>query len=425
MISINEHSKIAIVGLGYVGLPLALSFAEKFDVTGYDLNQTRIQELKSGLDKTREVSNQDIAEAKAVFTNKIEDIRNADIYIITVPTPVNDAKKPDLSPLINATTMVAGLLQKGNIVIYESTVFPGATEEECLPILEQISSLKINDDFGIGYSPERINPGDHSKRLQDIVKIVSGSDDHIAEQVDKLYSTIIVAGTYRAENIKVAEAAKVIENTQRDLNIALMNELSKIFSIMNIDTKAVLEAAETKWNFASFRPGLVGGHCIGVDPYYLTHKAQMVGYDPEIILAGRRLNDSMPGYVANKFTKALLQKNANLKSSKVLVMGLSFKENCPDTRNSKIIELVDELEEFGITVDVHDPWVDADQAKNQLDIKLLAKPMNNSYDGIIIAVGHSEFNSLGIDTIKEFGKENCIIYDLKGIFSASETTMRL
>ncbi len=421
-----ESIRIGIIGLGYVGLPLAIEFSKHFRVVGFDINSERINDLKNSKDITNEVEQSSLKKAKNIlFSSDLQSLENCNFYIITVPTPIDNNKKPNLRPLKQASNLVAPFISKGDVIVYESTVYPGATEDECIPILEEISNLKLNDDFFVGYSPERINPGDKKHRLPNIKKITSGSNIESAKFIDKVYSTIIIAGTYKAESIKVAEAAKVIENTQRDLNIALINELAIIFNLMNIDTEAVLKAAETKWNFLSFRPGLVGGHCIGVDPYYLTHKSESLGYSPEIILAGRRLNDGMGSFVSSQLVKLLSQKNIKINSSKILILGLSFKEDCPDIRNTKVIDIVNELTEYNCDVDVFDPWVDKEVAATEYGIDLLEDIQINYYDAIVIAVSHTQFKKMGIEVIKSFGKQKHILYDLKYLFSADQTDQRL
>jgi UDP-N-acetyl-D-glucosamine/UDP-N-acetyl-D-galactosamine dehydrogenase len=418
--------QIAVIGLGYVGLPLAVEFGKKYITKGYDINSIRLEELKNSVDKTLELNSAELNSAvNLTFTGNIEDIADANIYIVTVPTPINEYKQPDLRPLIHASELIGKVLCLGDIVIYESTVFPGATEEVCVPVLEKTSGLKFNQDFFAGYSPERINPGDKQHRLTNILKITSGSTDEIAGLVDDLYGSIITAGTYRASSIKVAEAAKVIENTQRDVNIGLINELSVIFNKLEIDTEEVLLAAGTKWNFLPFRPGLVGGHCIGVDPYYLTYKAQSEGLHPEMILAGRRINDSMASYVANRLVKKMVHSDIQVKSSKVLVMGLTFKEDCPDTRNTKVVDLVSELTEYGIDVSCYDPWVEESDVNLERDVHLISKPEIGLYDAIIIAVGHVQFKELGPNVIRSWAKPNHVLFDLKYLFEANQTDMRL
>lgn len=425
MTNINDI-KIAIIGLGYVGLPLAVEFGKKVTVVGFDINSNRIAELVSGTDHTLEVSKEELAQATHLsFSSDITELQDCNFYIVTVPTPIDAYKQPDLTPLIKASTAIGGLLNKDDIVVYESTVYPGATEEVCIPVLESISGLTFNQDFYAGYSPERINPGDKEHRVTNILKVTAGSTPEIADFVDEVYNLIITAGTHKAPSIKVAEAAKVIENTQRDVNIALINELAVIFNKMNIDTEAVLTAAGTKWNFLPFRPGLVGGHCIGVDPYYLTHKAQAIGYNPEIILAGRRLNDSMGEYVVTQLVKTMIKKRIQVEGSKVLILGLSFKENCPDVRNTKVIDIVHELQEYNIEVDVYDPWVDNAAAQREYDIIPVSEPIANQYDGIILAVAHHQFIQMGVDNIRALGKDDHVLYDLKYVFSTDETDIRL
>ena len=418
-----EVSKIAVIGLGYVGLPLAVEFGKKRPVVGFDINETRIGQLREGRDLTREVAAEEFAEARHLsFTTDPDDIADCRIYIVTVPTPIDASKRPDLTALIRASETVGKVLKTGDIVIYESTVYPGATEEDCVPVLERVSGLTFNRDFFAGYSPERINPGDKDRRLPLIRKVTSGSTPEVAEFVDALYAGIITAGTYKAESIRVAEAAKVIENTQRDLSIALINELAIIFNKMGIDTEAVLKAAGTKWNFQHFRPGLVGGHCIGVDPYYLTHKAEAIGYHPQIILAGRRLNDGMGAYVAGQLVKAMIKRRIHVDGSRVLVMGLAFKENCPDLRNTRVIDVVRELRDYGITVDVYDPWADPDEALAEYGLDLVDEPEKGAYDGITLAVGHHQFLEAGAQSIRNFGREGHVFFDLKSVFPAPKAT---
>ena len=421
-----QDLRVAVIGLGYVGLPLAVEFSKKRPVTGFDINPKRIDDLKNGIDSTLEVDSEELGEVdKLLLTSDIRDLADNNCYIITVPTPIDEHKRPDLRALLSASKVVAELLQKGDIAIYESTVYPGCTEEECVPVLEKYSGLKYNEDFYCGYSPERINPGDKERRVNTIKKITSGSTPDIADIVDALYKEIIAAGTHKAESIKVAEAAKVIENTQRDLNIALINELAIIFNKMGIDTQAVLEAAGSKWNFLPFRPGLVGGHCIGVDPYYLTHKAQAIGYNPEIILAGRRMNDNMGAYVVSQLIKAMMKKRIQVDGAKVLVMGLTFKENCPDLRNTRVVDIVTELKDYRCSVDVYDLWVTAEEAQHEYDIKPIQEPKPNTYDGIILAVAHQQFRNMGATTIRELGKPAHVLYDLKYVLSADESDLRL
>ncbi len=423
---ITDDSTIAIIGLGYVGLPLAVEFGKQRKTIGFDINAPRIAELKSGYDRTREVEPAELAEAtQLTYTADLANIRSAQIYIVTVPTPIDAHKRPDLTPLLKASETVGKVLKKGDIVIYESTVYPGATEEDCVPVLQRVSGLTFNEDFYCGYSPERINPGDKLHRLTTIMKVTSGSMPEAADAIDALYASIVTAGTHKAESIRVAEAAKVIENTQRDLNIALVNELAMIFNKMGIDTEAVLKAAGTKWNFLPFRPGLVGGHCIGVDPYYLTHKAEAIGYHPQVILAGRRINDSMGAYVASEMVKAMIKKGIAIKGARVLVLGLAFKENCPDLRNTRVVDVVSELQEYDITVDVHDPWVDEDEAMEEYGIALTAIPDAGGYDGLILAVAHASFQEHGAAVLRGLARESHVLCDLKSVFGAEESDLRL
>lgn len=423
---ITDDSTIAIIGLGYVGLPLAVEFGKQRKTIGFDINAPRIAELKSGHDRTREVEPAELAEAKQLtYTTELGAIRDAQVYIVTVPTPIDAHKRPNLTPLIKASETVGKVLKKGDIVIYESTVYPGATEEDCVPVLERVSGLTFNEGFYCGYSPERINPGDKLHRLTTITKVTAGSTPEAADVVDALYASIVTAGTHKAESIRVAEAAKVIENTQRDLNIALVNELAMIFNKMGIDTEAVLKAAGTKWNFLPFRPGLVGGHCIGVDPYYLTHKAEAIGYHPQVILAGRRINDGMGAYVASEMVKAMIKKGIAVKGARVLVLGLAFKENCPDLRNTRVVDVVAELSDYGVQVDVHDPWVDADEAMHEYDIALTENPAPSVYDGIILAVAHEAFKERGIDHLRGLARDTHVFCDLKSVFGVGESDLRL
>lgn len=418
--------RLAIIGLGYVGLPLAVAFGRKRSVIGFDINQKRIDELRNGRDITQETTKEELYAATCLrFSTLVDDIRNCNCYIVTVPTPIDQYKQPDLTPLIKASETIGKVLKRGDIVIYESTVYPGCTEDDCIPVLEKFSGLKFNRDFYCGYSPERINPGDKLHRLANIKKVTSGSTNQVAQLIDDLYNEIIVAGTYKAESIRVAEAAKIIENTQRDLNIALINELAKLFNKMGVDTEAVLKAAGTKWNFLPFRPGLVGGHCIGVDPYYLTYKAQAINYHPEIILAGRRLNDGMGNYVVAELVKAMTKSNIQVNGAKVLVMGFAFKENCPDIRNTRVIDIVLELREYNCTVDIYDPWVSPLDAKLEYGVEITDKPFPNDYDAIILAVGHTQFKDMGSVEIRRLGKSTNILYDLKYLFSAAEVDLRL
>ena len=421
-----EDIKIAIIGLGYVGLPLAVEFGCKRPVVGFDINQRRVDQLKAGKDITLETTEKELASAKYLtFTTNIDNLRTCNVYIVTVPTPIDEYKRPDLMPLIKASQNIGQVLKKGDIVIYESTVYPGCTEEDCVPVLEKHSGLKYNEDFYCGYSPERINPGDKEHRVTTIKKVTSGSTPEVADLVDALYNEIIVVGTHKACSIKVAEAAKVIENTQRDLNIALINELALIFNKMGIDTQSVLEAAGSKWNFLPFRPGLVGGHCIGVDPYYLTHKAQAIGYHPEIILAGRRLNDSMGTYVVAQLVKAMTKKRIQVEGAKVLVMGLTFKENCPDLRNTRVVDIVAELKDYNCDVDVYDPWVSLEEAQHEYGITPIGQPDAGTYDAIILAVAHHQFKDMGAVAIRAFGKPTSVLYDLKYVLAAQEADLRL
>jgi UDP-N-acetyl-D-glucosamine/UDP-N-acetyl-D-galactosamine dehydrogenase len=418
--------KIAVIGLGYVGLPLAVEFGKHFTTVGFDIKPDRIAQIRDGLDVTREVSPAELARSTRLsVTGDVQDIRDCNFYVVTVPTPIDASKRPDLAPLLAASQTVGGVLKPGDTVVYESTVYPGATEEDCVPVLAAASGLQLNRDFHVGYSPERINPGDKTRRLTDIVKVTSGSTPQAAEMIDRVYRRIVPAGTYKAESIRVAEAAKVIENTQRDLNIALMNELAIIFSRMGIDTEAVLNAAATKWNFLRFRPGLVGGHCIGVDPYYLTHKAEASGYSPQIILAGRRLNDGMAAHVAGQLVKTMLRQRIAVQSARVLIMGLTFKENCPDLRNTKVIDVVTELQDFGIAVDVHDPWADPVAARTEYGIDLVTAPAAGGYDGIVVAVAHDQFRDMGAAAIRVFGADPHVLYDLKNVLAADQSDLRL
>ncbi|KNC67752.1 Vi polysaccharide biosynthesis UDP-N-acetylglucosamine C-6 dehydrogenase TviB [Pseudoalteromonas ardens] len=418
--------KIAVIGLGYVGLPLAVELSKKYNVLGFDINSSRVDELSKGNDSTLEVTTEELKAATSLrFASEKNELTDCTVFIVTVPTPIDDSNTPDLSPLQGASKMLGEFVKKGDVVIYESTVYPGATEEVCLPIIEKVSGLKFNVDFFAGYSPERINPGDKVNTLTNIRKVTSGSTPEVADFVDALYGSIITAGTHKASSIKVAEAAKVIENTQRDVNIALINELSIIFNKLNIDSLEVLEAAGTKWNFLPFRPGLVGGHCIGVDPYYLTHKAQSVGYHPEMILAGRRLNDGMGEYVVSQLVKKMLKKKIHVEGANVLVMGLTFKENCPDLRNTRVVDIVAELEEYNVNVDVVDPWCSSEEAQAEYGIALQDKPETGNYDAIIIAVGHNEFKELGADKIRALGKDTHVLYDLKYVLDKSDVDMRL
>jgi UDP-N-acetyl-D-galactosamine dehydrogenase len=421
-----EDLKLAVVGLGYVGLPLAVEFGRVRAVVGFDINRRRIDQLRAGEDVTLETTRDELTTARHLsFTTEVADLRGCNCYIVTVPTPIDEHKRPDLTPLLRASETVGSVLKKGDIVIYESTVYPGCTEEDCVPVLERQSGLRYNEDFFCGYSPERINPGDKEHRLTTIRKVTSGSTPEVAELVDDLYRQIVVAGTHRAESIKVAEAAKVIENTQRDLNIALVNELALIFNKMGIDTEAVLKAAGSKWNFLPFRPGLVGGHCIGVDPYYLTHKAQAIGYHPEVILAGRRMNDGMGRYVVSQLVKAMTRRRIQVDGARVLVMGLAFKENCPDLRNTRVVDIIAELAEYNCKVDVYDPWVSADEAEHEYGIKLTTPSEQGAYDAVIIAVPHAQFRQMGPSAIKGLGRQVSVIYDLKYVMAPEDSDLRL
>lgn len=422
----NENIKIGVIGLGYVGLPLAVEFGKKIDTIGFDINEVRIKELEAGYDRTLEVEDEDMKGAiKLSYTSKLNDLKACNYYIVTVPTPIDKNKRPDLTPLIKASESVGKVLSKGDIVIYESTVYPGATEEECVPILEKHSGLKFNKDFYCGYSPERINPGDKVHTFTTIKKVTAGSTPEVGKKVDELYKRVVTAGTHLASSIKVAEAAKVIENSQRDINIAFVNELAVIFNRMGIDTLEVLEAAGTKWNFLPFRPGLVGGHCIGVDPYYLTHKAQEIGYNPEIILAGRRLNDNMGSFVAGQIVKLMIKKEQRIAGSRALILGITFKENCPDIRNSRVIDIIRELTEFGVQIDIFDPWANPKEVKEEYGIKLISKEeldARGEYDAIVLAVAHDKFADLDIKAMK---KDKTIVYDVKGILPADIIDERL
>ena len=418
--------KLAVIGLGYVGLPLAVAFGEKRPVVGFDINSRRIAELKQGEDFTKEVSPEELAAATHLsVTDNLDDIADCAVFIVTVPTPIDEFKTPDLTPLVKASESVGKVLKKGDIVVYESTVYPGATEEVCVPVLERVSGLKYNVDFYAGYSPERINPGDKEHRVTTIMKVTSGSTPAVADEVDALYGGIITAGTHKASSIKVAEAAKVIENTQRDLNIALMNELAMIFAKLGIDTHEVLAAAGTKWNFLPFKPGLVGGHCIGVDPYYLTHKAQAIGYHPEIILAGRRVNDGMGPYVAAELVKAMIKAGHTIANARVLVMGLTFKENCPDLRNTRVIDVVKELQDYGCQVEVADCWADSAEAEHEYGISLTDRPEQGSYSGVIVAVPHKEYAAMSASDLRGYLKADGVLFDLKGVLPLGEADLRL
>ncbi|GIK33800.1 MAG: UDP-N-acetyl-D-galactosamine dehydrogenase [Gammaproteobacteria bacterium] len=422
-----DQTRVAIIGLGYVGLPLAVEYGRHYDTVGFDINAARVAELQSGRDSTLEASPEELAAARRLrYTTDLEQLRDRDVFIVTVPTPIDDAKRPDLGALISASRTVGKALKKGAVVVFESTVYPGATEEDCAPIIEQVSGLKANRDFFLGYSPERINPGDKEHRLTTIRKITAGSTPEAAAFIDRLYASIIKAGTYRASSIKVAEAAKVIENTQRDVNIALINELALIFNRMGLDTLEVLEAAGTKWNFLPFRPGLVGGHCIGVDPYYLTHKSQQIGYHPEMILAGRRINDNMGLYVASEVVKLMVRRGKSLPRSRILVLGFTFKENCPDVRNTRVVDVVRELRSYGAAVDIYDPWADAAAVHEEYGIDLLqAAPRPGSYDAMVLAVAHRQFHDLGVNAIRALGVGDAVLYDIKSMLPADQVDARL
>jgi UDP-N-acetyl-D-galactosamine dehydrogenase len=421
-----ESTKLAIVGLGYVGLPLAVEFGKRYDTVGFDINTARIAELKAGRDNTLELDATELASANRLrFGSGLDDIRDCNVYIVTVPTPIDTAKRPDLTPLVKASETLGKVLKPGDIVVYESTVYPGCTEEVCVPILEKVSGLVYNRDFFAGYSPERINPGDKEHRVTSILKVTSGSTAETADFVDSLYASVIVAGTHKASSLKVAEAAKVIENTQRDLNIALVNDLAILFNKLGIDTLEVLQAAGTKWNFLPFRPGLVGGHCIGVDPYYLTHKAQEVGHHPDVILAGRRTNDSMGPYIASEVIRLMVRKGINPVNARILILGLAFKENCPDLRNTRVVDIVGALRGYNAAVDIHDPWVSAAEAEHEYAITPVAQPKDGDYDAVIVAVGHKQFVAMGADGIRAFGKPASIVYDVKYVLPRDAVDGRL
>jgi UDP-N-acetyl-D-glucosamine/UDP-N-acetyl-D-galactosamine dehydrogenase len=422
----SSNPTLCIIGLGYVGLPLAAEFGKKVKTIGFDINPSRIDALRKGIDHTLEMTSAELEEAAHLsYTTAEADIKGADVYIVTVPTPINESKQPDLTPLEKASALLGRVISKNAIVVFESTVYPGCTEEICVPIIEKVSGLTFNKDFFAGYSPERINPGDKQHRVHNITKITSGSTPDVAEYVDQLYRKIVVVGTHKASSIKVAEAAKVIENTQRDINIALINELSLIFKRLNIDTLEVLEAAGTKWNFLPFRPGLVGGHCISVDPYYLTHKAQQVGYNPEVILAGRRINDGMGTFIADSVVKMMTQRKTHVVGSNILIMGLTFKENCPDLRNTRVIDIIKELQSYNANVDVFDPWADKTEAQHEYGLDLIDEPKANTYDAIILCVGHDKFRSLGAPAIRALGKSNHVLFDVKHILPKDAVDARL
>jgi len=421
-----QDVRVAIIGLGYVGLPLAVAFSHHYKTIGFDINSQRIQQLNDGYDQTLEISKNELDESSAlIFTSELAQLKDANVYIVTVPTPITDSKQPDLTPLIKASEAIAKVLSEGDVVIYESTVYPGATEEVCIPTLEKHANLVFNQDFYAGYSPERINPGDKEHRVIDILKVTSGSTPKIADFVDALYNKVIIAGTYKASSIRVAEAAKVIENTQRDLNIALVNELAIIFNKLGIDTEEVLKAAGTKWNFLAFRPGLVGGHCIGVDPYYLTHKAQSIGYHPQVILAGRRINDNMGKYVVTCLIKAMIRKKLQVVDANILILGLTFKENCPDLRNTRVVDVANALKEYDVNVDIYDPRADSAQAQHEYGLALIDKPQTTCYDAVILAVAHKEFIALGQQQVRSYLKPEGLLYDLKNAFDKDDVDLRL
>ncbi len=421
-----QNTKIIVIGLGYVGLPLAVEFGKKFETIGFDINQARVNELLDFKDRTLEVTPDELRGSPLLrFTTDKSKIKGANFYIVTVPTPIDDSYHPDLTPLEKASTLLGEVIEKGSVVIYESTVYPGCTEEICVPIIEKISGLKFNQDFFAGYSPERINPGDKERKLTNIVKITSGSTPEIAERVDSLYRQILTVSTHKASCIKVAEAAKVIENTQRDLNIALVNELALIFNKIGIDTLEVLEAAGTKWNFLPFRPGLVGGHCISVDPYYLTHKAQQVGYYPQVILSGRRVNNSMGSFIADSVVKMMTKRKSQVVDARILIMGLTFKENCPDLRNTGVVDIIEEMKTYNTQVDVYDPWADLEEAQHEYGLKLIRQPQKNTYDAIIVCVAHSQFKDMGADGIRTLGKSNHVLFDVKHVLPRFDVDARL
>ncbi len=422
----DKQTTICVIGQGYVGLPLAVEFGKKYPTFGFDIKEDRIQELQNGIDSTLECSPEELKEATLLsYTTKLEDIAAANVYIVTVPTPIDEYKTPNLTPLIKASEMLGKVVKKGDYVIYESTVYPGATEDDCIPLIEKHSGLKLNQDFYAGYSPERINPGDKEHRVTNILKVTSGSTPEAAEFIDRLYQSIITAGTHKASSIKVAEAAKVIENTQRDVNIALVNELSLIFDKMGIDTLEVLEAAGTKWNFLPFRPGLVGGHCIGVDPYYLTYKAQSIGYHPEMILSGRRINDGMSQHIAEKVLRLMTRNKIQVVDSNILVMGLTFKENCPDIRNTKVVDVVHELQGFHANIDIYDPWANAEEVRKEYDLNLVETPSKGHYDAVVVCVAHDQIKKMSIADIKALCKDNHIIYDVKHVLDKNAVDGRL
>ena len=420
-----QDIRVGIIGLGYVGLPLAIAFARHFATVGFDIDARRIKELQSGHDATLEVTGADLKASALKFSHDQACLADCNFLIVTVPTPIDDVNRPDLRPLFSASKSVGKTIKRGSIIVFESTVYPGATEEDCAPIIEKESGLKLNRDFFVGYSPERINPGDKERTVDKIVKVTSGSTPEAAELIDQVYAKVITAGTFRAQSIRVAEAAKVIENTQRDVNIALINELATLFGRLNIDTLSVLEAAGTKWNFLPFRPGLVGGHCIGVDPYYLTHKAQQCGHHPEVILAGRRINDAMGQYVATRLVKQMMQSAGDIRGQKVLLLGLTFKENCPDIRNTKVVDIWSELKDFGLSVDICDPWADVAQTEHEYGIKLVEAPAENNYDAVVISVAHHQFKDMGVDKIRKLIRGNGVLFDVKGLFPRESIDIRL
>ncbi len=422
----TEDARIAVIGLGYVGLPLAVAFGRYYPTLGFDVNSRRIAELKAGRDETLEVSEEELKAATQLsYTDQAAEAADCNVYIATVPTPIDQARRPDLRPLESASRTIGRLISPGDVAIFESTVYPGATEEVCVPIIERESGLRFNEDFFVGYSPERINPGDKEHRVENILKVTSGSTPEAAEFVDALYRSIITAGTHKAGSIRVAEAAKVIENTQRDVNIALVNELALIFERLGIDTEAVLKAAGTKWNFLPFRPGLVGGHCIGVDPYYLTHKAQEIGYHPEVILAGRRINDGMGAHMAGRVVKLMTQRRVHVVNANILVLGLTFKENCPDLRNTRVIDVIREFEDYHARVDVFDPWVDPDEAEAEYGIRPIDEPEPGTYDAIILAVAHRQFSDMGVEQVRALGRPHAVLFDVKYLFPADQVDGRL
>ncbi|MCE7032715.1 Vi polysaccharide biosynthesis UDP-N-acetylglucosamine C-6 dehydrogenase TviB [Lysobacter sp. GX 14042] len=421
-----DNARLAIIGLGYVGLPLAVEFGKHYETVGFDINPARIDELRAGHDRTLEVDGQELATAAQLrFTGQTEDLRSCNVFIVTVPTPIDSAKRPDLTPLTRASEALGQVLERGDVVVYESTVYPGCTEEVCVPVLERVSGLVFNRDFFVGYSPERINPGDKAHRVTSILKVTSGSTPEAADFIDALYASVITAGTHKASSIKVAEAAKVIENTQRDLNIALVNDLAILFNKLGIDTLEVLEAAGTKWNFLPFRPGLVGGHCISVDPYYLTHKAQEVGHHPDVILAGRRTNDGMGPYVAGEVIRLMVRKGINPARARVLVLGLAFKENCPDLRNTRVVDIIGALQGYSVQVDVHDPWVDPDEAMREYGIELISQPVTGGYDAVVLTVAHREFRDLASAGVRRLTCDGGVVYDVKGLLPRDAVDGRL